>query len=252
MLDASSTYAHVEAAHTGTAIVPVGATEQHGPHLPLSVDYLLAEAVARGVGQQLDAFVLPALPFGNSQAHVGFRGSMSLRYETLNSVIKDLSRCLFDQGFLRVAVLNMHGGNVGLVTAVREVNAGGRDGKAIVVNPLILASSRLSAIIETLAEERHAGEYETSLMMHLHPHLVVGEASDCVPSAPQEYFDVLPLRDASPGGVWGCPSRASAQKGALALSVLVEVTSQHIVDVFARLEELRKRGASGPLSSGSA
>ena len=240
MIDARSTYLRIEETRTDTAIVPVGATEQHGPHLPLGVDYLLAEAVAKGIGRELDAFVLPAMPFGASQAHAGFRGSLSLGYETLNSVVRDLTRCLFDQGFARVAVLNMHGGNVGLVTAVREVNAGQQKGRAIVVDPLRLASGQLSAIIETLAGERHAGEYETSLMLHLYPDLVIGTAADCVPRAPQEYFDALPLKVVSPTGVWGCPSRASAEKGALTMGVLIEVTSRHIREVFGQFDQLRE------------
>ena len=69
------------ASGTELAILPVGATEQHGSYLPLATDSLEAEAVARGVAERLDAFLLPVLPFSNSEAHAGFRGSVVSLFE---------------------------------------------------------------------------------------------------------------------------------------------------------------------------
>ena len=76
MWDTSNTSAEIEESDVDTAILPVGAIEQHGPHLPVSVDWKQADALGRGVAERLNAFLLPALPFGNSEAHAGFRGSI--------------------------------------------------------------------------------------------------------------------------------------------------------------------------------
>ncbi|MDD9987884.1 MAG: creatininase family protein, partial [Spirochaetaceae bacterium] len=105
------------ASGTELAILPVGATEQHGSYLPLATDSLEAEAVARGVAERLDAFLLPVLPFSNSEAHAGFRGSVSLSPSTLLTVVKELALDLIGQGFRYVVLLNMHGGNLVLGAA---------------------------------------------------------------------------------------------------------------------------------------
>ena len=85
MWDASNTSAEIEASGADTAILPVGAVEQHGPHLPIWVDWKQTDALGRGVAERLGALLLPALPYGNSEAHAGFRGSITIRPETLTS-----------------------------------------------------------------------------------------------------------------------------------------------------------------------
>ena len=74
MIEATNTHLEVEASGVDTAVLPVGAIEQHGPHLPLATDWAQAEAVAGGVAGRLDAFLLPGIPYGCSQAHAGFEG----------------------------------------------------------------------------------------------------------------------------------------------------------------------------------
>jgi creatinine amidohydrolase len=78
MKDALNTSSEIAQSEIDLAIVPIGATEQHGAYLPLATDSLEAEAVAKGVAERLNAFLLPVLPFSNSEAHTGFRGSVSL------------------------------------------------------------------------------------------------------------------------------------------------------------------------------
>jgi hypothetical protein len=89
MLDVTNTYRDLERSGVDTALLPVGAIERHGWHLPLSADWAQADAVARGVAQQLSAFLLSGMPYGNSRARAGLRGSVSLSPETLGAGARD-------------------------------------------------------------------------------------------------------------------------------------------------------------------
>ena len=91
-----------------TAILPTGATEQHGPHLPLNLDYLCAQSIALGVSEQTGIPVFPALPFGHSGGHLGFPGNLSLRPETFQKVIEELSEWAYNMGFRQLVFLNGH------------------------------------------------------------------------------------------------------------------------------------------------
>ena len=171
ILDACNTSAELAASGTELAILPIGATEQHGSYLPLATDSLEAEAeaVARGVAERLDAFLLPVLPFSNSEAHAGFRGSVSLNPSTLLIVVKELALDLIGQGFRYVVLLNMHGGNLILRPAVREINRSTDAGRALFVQPFTLAAAELQSIFPNFANEAHAGGFEASLIMEIAP-----------------------------------------------------------------------------------
>ncbi|MFL7808919.1 MAG: creatininase family protein, partial [Anaerolineae bacterium] len=82
MIDGHATSPRWQAAGTRICVLPVGSTEQHGPHLPLDTDSILAEYFARQIASSLDAALLPTLHYGTSLEHTGFRGSISLRPET--------------------------------------------------------------------------------------------------------------------------------------------------------------------------
>ncbi|WP_089721077.1 creatininase family protein [Candidatus Entotheonella palauensis] len=243
MKDALNTFSEIAQSDIDLAILPIGATEQHGSYLPLSTDSLEAEAVARGVAERLDAFMLPVLPFSNSEAHAGFRGSISLSPTTLLAVVKELALDLMGQGFRRVVLLNMHGGNLILRPAVREINQHANTGRAIVVQPFSLAATALSQIFPNYHHEAHAGGFEASLIMTIAPDTIKGTAADAVPDAPLEAFDYLPMSCLSPSGIWGEPSQASRERGERALEVMIEQTTTHThrADVSADRCGTRKR-----------
>ena len=235
MYDVTNTSPELEESGVDTAVLPVGAIEQHGPHLPLSVDWAQGEAVARGVAERLGAFLLPGIPYGCSQAHVGFRGSISLSPETLGPLVQDIALSLIDQDFRRIVVLNFHGGNLVLKLAVRDLNLGQDAAKVVLVHPWLEAAERISGILESAHEEQHAGELETSVMMHLAPEQVGDSLIDHVPDVGPEYFDYMPMKDFCPDGVWGRPSLATPEKGEQALAAMVEVTVASVEETFRRL-----------------
>lgn len=235
MYDVTSTYLDLESNGVDTAVLPVGAIEQHGPHLPLSVDWFQGDFVARQVAERLNAFLLPGIPFGCSQAHMGFRGSISLSPETLGAVVKDVVKSLLEQGFRRIAVLNFHGGNLILKLAVRDLNLSQSQGKVVLVSPGQDAGIKLDAILEGYADEQHAGELETSVMMYAAPDQVGDSRVDHVPGVGPIYFDYLPMKEFCPDGVWGRSSLATAEKGKQVIDAMVDYTVEYLQDTFERL-----------------
>ena len=235
MYDATSTHLDLEHSGVDTAVLPVGAIEQHGPHLPMSVDWFQGDVVARVVAERLDAYLLPGMPFGCSQAHAGFRGSIFLAAETLGAVVKDVATSLLEQGFRRIAVLNFHGGNLILKLAVRDLNLGQTLGKVVLVNPAQDAGAELSEILDGYGDEQHAGELETSIMMYAAPGQVGPSRVDHVPDVGPVYFDYLPMKEYCPDGVWGRSSLATAEKGRLAVEAMASYTVDYLQRTFANL-----------------
>lgn len=243
MYDVTSTHLDLERSGVDTAVLPVGAIEQHGPHLPLSVDWFQGEVVARQVAERLDAFLLPGIPYGCSQAHTGFRGTISLAPETLGAVVTDIAESLLEQGFRRIAVLNFHGGNLILKLVVRDLNLSQSLGKVVLVSPGQDAAAKLDEILEAYPDEQHAGEVETSVMLHAAPEQVGDSRVDHVPDVGPVYFDYLPMKEFCPDGVWGRSSLATVEKGRLAIEAMVDYTADYLQDTFERLGVPAKKPA---------
>ena len=226
------------------AVLPIGATEQHGPHMPLCTDASIAGAIAAGTADQLGAFLLPTIPYGTSEVHKGYRGSISLQPETLQALVIDIVRQLQDQGFRKVVVINGHGGNFILRIAVRKLNYNAPPGyKVLLIEPHTQFASGIGEIIETYSQEVHAGEYETSLMLHLMPEYVGDERSDCVVDFGPEMYNYALTRQITDRGVWGVSSKGTAEKGRRVLKLLVDETVRYVKNTFeicAQLEEKEK------------
>ena len=246
MFDWTNTYLDLETSDVDTAVLLFGAIEQHGPHLPISTDWFVGEAVARGVAEKLDAFLLPGIPFGNSQAHHGFRGTVSLSPETLDAVVRDISLSLLDQGFRRIAVINFHGGNLIVKITARDINLSQDKGKVVQLHPTWVDPQRFADIIETsLVDEQHAGELETSQIMYLAPEQVGPQRIDHIPPGlAATEFDYRPMRDFCPDGIWGRTSLATAEKGKRSVDTMIEVAAE------AFEEDLRPPGSAGQTARG--
>lgn len=193
-------------------VVPLGAVEQHGPHLPLTTDTAVATAVADGVVDRLaGALLAPALAYGASGEHEGFPGTVSLGTEALTGLLVEYGRSACRWAG-RVLIVNGHGGNLdALRTAVPRVRAEGRD---VAWFPCGFPDG-----------DAHAGRTETSLMLHVEPEqvrrdrAVTGETTPIRALLPR--LRAEGVRAVSPTGVLGDPSGADAEEGARLLDGLV-------------------------------
>jgi creatinine amidohydrolase len=206
-----------------TVVIAFGATEQHGPHLPLATDALLGDHLARLIADSLDAFVAPTVRIGFSEHHLEFPGTLSVSEETFHGLVADIVNSLKRGGFRRVVLIPTHGGNFGPLAAALE-KLGPVDGVEV---RALTDLGALFAIAQLGLDEHgvplgegglHAGEWETSMMMSIHPELVhmehgepgfTGDMEAAVGSIFGEGVHAV-----ATNGVIGDPAKASADHGA--------------------------------------
>jgi creatinine amidohydrolase len=212
------------------AILPVGAVEQHGPHLPVSVDAAInAGILARAVelmSPSCPALVLPMMPFGKSDEHLAFPGTLTLSHETLARVWYELGECVHRAGIRKILFLNSHGGQPQLVEIVcRDLRVKLGMFALTTMWPQLIDTTDLFDAAETL-HGIHGGQIETSVMRHLHPDLVeMDRAENFVPLSVEieRKSEMLGLQaaasfgwqtqDLHPKGACGDATRATAALG---------------------------------------
>ena len=228
-------------------ILPVGAIEQHGPHLPLNTDALLPAEIALEVARRAGGIVAPAITYGyksiqRSGGGNHFSGTTSLDGNTLISVICDVLRELARHGARRVLLLNGHFENVyflleGADLAIRDLRTIGIDNFRVITLTYwdFIVGDALSEAFPNgfpgWAVE-HAGVMETSLMLHLYPKFVDMSLAPEQPPIDFPSYDIFPpLLDGTPrSGCLHSPAGASAEKGKLILECVVS----GVVDVLAK------------------
>ncbi len=217
-----------------TAVVAVGATEQHGPHLPTMTDARIGDALGELVARRLGrALVARTIDVGISEHHLAFAGTLSLRPETLAAVLRDYVASLVRSGFRRIVFVPTHGGNFPAVQAAIDAARVAHPGIDIAGYTDLLGFAgflnRLSEAHGVTAEASgaHAGENETSMMLELEPDLVVCERFEpgyLGPLGAAEVKRILErgMPDLTANGVLGDPRSAHAEKGAVYLERLAD------------------------------
>jgi creatinine amidohydrolase len=221
-----------------TTVIALGATEQHGPHLPLATDAWIADALAeRFCARVEDAIQGPTLALGCSAEHLEFPGTLDLRAETLTAVLADVIRSLGRHGFQRVFVFSAHGGNTGALRAALPAL------RAAAAPLEVLAFTDLDAVARTAAAAsaafgvgaeasgHHAGEFETSILLALRPGEVRAQAFApglAAPTADAQALFYPSLRPRAPSGTVGDPSGAAAARAEPYLTAWVEL----LVDAY--------------------
>ncbi|BFM38286.1 creatininase family protein [Synechocystis sp. LKSZ1] len=228
-------------------IQPIGAIEQHGPHLPLIVDAaisggVLGQALAQ-LAPDIPAYALPLLYYGKSNEHHGFPGTITLSASTLLAILGDIADSLYQSGFRKWILMNSHGGQPQVLEiAARDLHQKYPDFQ---IFPFFTwqvphcAAQRLSPL--ELAQGIHAGDAETSLMMALLPHQVdseqlVKEYPQGLPEGLLSLEGQLPFawltREISRSGVIGDATTATVEKGEQLLSSLAAGWVQAITEVY--------------------
>jgi len=209
------------------ALLPVGSTEQHGPHLPLGTDWMTAQEIARRAGKKGGWLVLPTIPVGVSEHHRQFWGTLWVPLEVLRDYVMSVARSLAFHGLRKIVFVNGHGGNT------RALEEAARRLREERIYAYVYVWWR--AIAETIAQivesgGSHAGEMETAVVLAIAPELVrpenYGEA--VAKGAPEwgkriEGIEVgFDTRDFTESGATGDPSRATVEKGERILQAAAE------------------------------
>ncbi len=223
-----------------TAVVAVGATEQHGPHLPTMTDARIGDALGELVARKLgEALVARTIDVGISEHHLAFGGTLSLRPETLAAVLRDYTASLVRSGFRRIVFVPTHGGNFPTVQeaidAARQAHPGVHIGGYTDLLGFAGFLNRLSEEHGVTAEASgaHAGESETSMMLALEPEFVLSgrfEPGYLGPLGAAEVKRILErgMPDLTANGVLGDPRGARAERGVTYLDRLAEFLVKHL------------------------
>jgi creatinine amidohydrolase len=218
---------------TDIILLPVGSTEQHGPHLPLGNDALQVRERARRIVVKLEemgvkAVAGPLIPFGTASYHMSFPGTIHLQPSTFQALMWDVCLSLYHHGFRKFALLMGHGGNLASMQVVAQQLVDEiEDIQTLVLNWLPMGVKHYGEILTSKKNEGHAGEGETSRLLAVHPELVemkrarvyYSEKADRAESADHPLLGggilkpTRSWREVAPYGSVGDPTLAKAQTG---------------------------------------
>lgn len=212
------------------ALLPVGSHEQHGPCLPLATDTLIACAVAeRLAAAHPEVQPLPPLTFSCSQEHSAWAGTVSITAATLTAVVRDVAHSLRRSGVRKLVLVNGHGGNYVLRNVVQEATAEGHHMALFPVGADWEDASAKAGIETPARSDMHAGELETSILLHAQPGcLREGFEKTDVVSDDRRHLHTLGLGPYTESGVVGRPSLATAEKGDAVLTALTDAFADHL------------------------
>ncbi|MCU0511178.1 MAG: creatininase family protein [Anaerolineae bacterium] len=242
---------------TDVLLLPVGATENHGAPLPLGTDSMEAREICRRAALQLEqagcpVVIGPVIPFGTSSFHMGFPGTVTLRSQTLISLIKEVCLSLYASGFRKYALIHGHDGSLpSMMVAAQEIVDETPDAQALVLNWLTPLSKVYHTIQTSKKGEGHGGEGETSRLLATHPELVHPELGvphhlppevmakiqgpEHIKTGGGVFYATRSYRAHTPYGYIGDPALASVATGEKGYAVIVDwITSVLRRDYFGR------------------
>jgi len=215
---------------TKTVILPVGATEEHGPHLPVFTDTIQAVEVAREAAKRHGVFLAPALQYGVCRSTRRFPGTITVSHDALRAFARDLVLSFNDSGFQNIMILTGHAGGQHM-SALEEACQMAVEERDLRVSLVSLFDLIDSQAVET-PHDGHSGEIETSLMMIIRGDLVRGTPEGHFPSRPR-FLIQRDVRHLMGNGIMGDPSKSSLQKGKAFFEMAVQ-------GVLGALQELEK------------
>lgn len=242
MLNMFNTKKDFEESNCTVAILPVGALEQHGSHLPVGTDTIFAEYFGRKIASKIEnAYLLPVIPITSSIEHRKGKGTVYIKGDTLAMIMRDIAESLQYSGVKKLIILNIHGGNWSIKPAVRLLNRELEPFEVILVESNV-ASHRHGEIFKHTQHDLHAGEFETSLMLYLHKEYVKEIKEQINPEfMPQAFMDYFDVTEITQDGYWGFPEEATVEKGAKMASLFVECALEYIEEIERAKSKIKSR-----------
>ncbi|MFE9221516.1 creatininase family protein [Streptomyces lavendulae] len=217
----TATSTDVQEQQPRVAVLPIGSFEQHGRYLPLITDTAIACTIGQEIADAYPVHLLPPITMSCSHEHAAFPGTVSISAKTLYAVIDDIRASLARSGITKLVIINGHGGNYVLSNIVQEANV---DGPAVALFPLGSDWDRArddAGLASDRHADMHAGEIETSILLHAAPELVrEGFADADHDGGPRPFLLVQGMSAYTESGVIGSPSHATAGKGKAVLESL--------------------------------
>ncbi len=216
-------------------ILPIGAIEEHGAHLPLCTDSIQPEYIAERVAKEIGAFIAPPIRYGLCSSTKNFPGTITISFDTLRALIYDVLSDLVRNGVKNIVVLSGHAGRVHMaalrLAAERVVNE--HDIKIIVLSDYDIAYDLIEKDKSIPKDDGHSGLIETSRMMAIRGDLVKGQGKPGI-SRPPRFMVLRNPEKYIPSGVMGDPTNATKEKG--------EEINDYIVKELINLIENFKHG----------
>ncbi len=220
----------------GVIILPIGAIEQHGHHLPVITDTLLVthilDATLRQLPETVRAWALPPINYGKSNEHAAFPGTITLSAQTLSAILHEIAEGVRRAGFRRLALINGHGGNVAVLDATARDIRAATGLMCFCLQPALLVDAPFAISAEERRFGIHAGELETSMVLSIQPELVkMDQAVRHFPDFPQSDTPLFLFgsasaawltQDWSPTGVFGDATLGTPEKGQAVIAAAVE------------------------------
>jgi creatinine amidohydrolase len=238
-LDELSTVEAKEAAISGNVIIfPIGAVEEHGKHLPLCTDSVQSEYVALEVAKKTGCLVIPPIRYGICNAGRNFPGTLSIEFDTLYKLVRDILKELSRNGFLRIIILSGHAGSSHMtalklaaqeVVQKKEIENSTKKIRIMVLSDYYFADE-LKQKLSFSSEDGHAGAIETSRIMDIKPELIKSKGEVSYPQMPR--FEVVANPEKYfPSGVMGDPTQASKQKGRTINDFVIDQVSKLVIEL---------------------
>ena len=221
-------------------VVPVGSTEQHGPHLPVHVDSMIATEVAWRAaalcGSVQPVIVAPTVRVSLAEHHMAFGGTLTLDYDTFCAVLRCMVSSIHRQGFARILLLNGHGGNINALRPIIDQLTREMQVRLAGASYWELAADAFETILEGQQYLQHACEAETSMVLALAPKLVDLAAARCVVCNTAGFgkgngvYRYRPIAEWAASGVVGTPHLATADKGERLLAAAATALYRALAD----------------------
>ncbi|WP_030726345.1 creatininase family protein [Streptomyces sp. NRRL S-237] len=225
----TATSTDVQEQQPRVAVLPIGSFEQHGRYLPLITDTAIACIIGQEIASAYPVHLLPPITMSCSHEHASFPGTVSISAKTLFAMVDDIRTSLARSGITKLVIINGHGGNYVLSNVVQEANV---EGPSVSLFPLGADWDRArehGGLVSDRHADMHAGEIETSILLHAAPELVGDGFADADhDGGPRPFLLVHGMSAYTDSGVIGYPSLATAEKGKGVLDSLSRDFSAHL------------------------